>query len=215
MFMDKQQLFCICLVSTAMFARAQTPAVHRSVTDSASGKPRTSSPVADSTTTLLRKELHDLQKRVADLSGQLFRQSLQFETLKHESAEFDPASPNTYSRLDTEAGSILIVLGTAQPYLDGYKVELQIGNPLTLTFRGFGIAATWGPRWKDGNDFGEWLKKNKEKSFDFTDDIQSARWNSVVLILPDTKPQDFGFLRVSIKVNTVSMGSTSSKLNVP
>jgi hypothetical protein len=91
-------------------------------------------------------------------------------------------------------------------------VELQIGNPHQMNFTGFEVSATWAPRMSNyTSKLMEWFKKNREQKFSFTNQLAEGRWNSVSLILPSTKPEDFGYLSVSLDVNTVSLGAPLSR----
>lgn len=161
----------------------------------------------------LKRQLENLTKQISDLqaekkSSDEFMYQVWFDVskLKKDSAELDPASPNTYIRVESDVGPLLVSLENAEPYLDGYKVHLTIGNPLSLTFKGFQIAATWAPR-LSGNDYAGWLKKQKKKTFSLTQDLLSGRWNAVTLILPETKAEEVGYLEVSITINTISLGA--------
>ena len=114
----------------------------------------------------LKKQVADLQENVNSLWQQIYNEISDIQNLKRSSATFDPASPDKYIRVETDAGSLLVSLGKVEPYLDGYKVELQVGNPLAATFKGFEIAATWAPRFKNYNGkYLEWLKNKSSKTF--------------------------------------------------
>ena len=52
-------------------------------------------------------------------------------------AQFDPQEAAGYSRIDTNVGTVLAVLDEVQPYLDGFVLKFQIGNPMFATFSGF------------------------------------------------------------------------------
>ena len=87
------------------------------------------------------------------------------EALEHENATFDPASPGPYQRVDTDIGPLLISLGKAEPYLDGYTVHINIGNLSSATLIGFKLSAKWAKRYRkeDGN-YLDWMGKRKEKT---------------------------------------------------
>ena len=48
----------------------------------------------------------------------------------------DPDS-QAYQQLQTPFGVLLVCTKSVTPYLDGYKVKVQIGNPYNITFKGF------------------------------------------------------------------------------
>jgi outer membrane murein-binding lipoprotein Lpp len=63
----------------------------------------------------------------------------------HPDAELD-TSHGAYAPIDNlgGVGTFFIAFEDAQPYLDGYKVRLKIGNPSTATYEGFQLHLTWG-----------------------------------------------------------------------
>jgi hypothetical protein len=198
--------------SVKQTARPQTPQ-----------KP-TASPKADSQNSVVAeqaKEIADLRKKLDELKkdfeavrdyglGGDFGLYKRVSSLEHEAATFDPTSPGPYQRIDTEIGPLLVSLGKAEPYLDGYNVEIDVGNLSNATLVGFKISARWAKQYRqeDGNHF-DWYSKQKKKELSLTGSLLSGKWNSVQLILPDTKPSDFGYLNISIETNTVSMGKSA------
>jgi outer membrane murein-binding lipoprotein Lpp len=47
---------------------------------------------------------------------------------------FLDATAKGFERIDTDTGSFFISVEDVQPYLDGYKLRLKIGNPSSATF---------------------------------------------------------------------------------
>jgi hypothetical protein len=167
----------------------------------------------------LRGEVEALKKAAKDtktsldwIAPDVLQNLNDIGTLKHTSVELDPAAPDKYAGVESGAGLLLVSLGKVEPYLDGYRVELKIANPYLMTFKGVDVSVTWAPRWKVNIDqFAEWIKKNRSQKFSFTDELVPGRWNSLSLILPSTKPDEFGYLSVSLDTNTISMRASLSK----
>jgi hypothetical protein len=153
----------------------------------------------------LTRELSDLEEDKKASDSVMYQVWADVSNLKKASAVLDPASPNEYIRIESDVGPLLVSLKNVEPYLDGYKVQLTVGNPLSLTFKGFELAATWAPR-LSGTDYAGWLKKQKKKTFSLTQDLLSGRWNAVTLILSETKAEEVGYLEVSSTINTISLG---------
>jgi hypothetical protein len=61
-----------------------------------------------------------------------------------ESAVLDLGS-KTYSSLVTSNGIFYVKVEGAEPYLDGYKIHLLIGNPLSARYSEVKLRARWGP----------------------------------------------------------------------
>ena len=218
--MCTKHLLTSLVLSLALHGFAQTPSTGAPAAPSPKPQPSTAS-AGNKTAEDMKKELASLKgqlsaqaKQITELEDSLksvWQQIFELDKLKRESAEFDPASPNAYERVETSVGSVLVSMGKAEPYLDGYSVELEVGNPMVATFKGFKLSATWGPRLKKGENYFDWFKKRKTKDFSFTEDLISGKWNATHVIIPDTKPEDFGFFEVSVSVNTVSLGTSRGR----
>ena len=64
----------------------------------------------------------------------------------YKSAVFDPSETKGYSRLDTTSGFFLFSIMDIKPYLDGYKIVANVGNPSAARYIGFALKAKWGGR---------------------------------------------------------------------
>ncbi|HWE51412.1 MAG TPA: hypothetical protein VG273_16590 [Bryobacteraceae bacterium] len=161
----------------------------------------------------LTDQISDLQKKVAALTRSLndLRKSVWvLESQLPKSVEFDPASPGPYLRIDGGSAPLLISLGTVEPYLDGYKFTVLIGNPTTATFNGFELTAKWAPRLgaePDADALMKWFDSQRSKTFSRTEALPPGRWTAVDLIVPTTKPQQFGWLELSIALDQISFSS--------
>lgn len=123
---------------------------------------------------------------------------------QYNSVTLDPSIPKQYARVNSSSGFFLVSLQNVEPYLDGVKVRLNIGNPLSATYGGFKIKAKWGPKWNHVS-VKEWQSVLREKELSFTDSLESGRWNEVELILSPATPEDFGHLKIAIETDTVSL----------
>jgi hypothetical protein len=127
---------------------------------------------------------------------------------RYRSAKLDPSSPGSYSKVETSVGFFLLSLEGAEPYLDGIKVKLEIGNPLALAFAGFQLSAKWGSRKPAGMAAIErWTTGLKSTSESYTQSLVPGKWNTVELILPSTKADQFGYLEISVGVDVVRMAT--------
>ena len=46
-------------------------------------------------------------------------------------------------------GIFLVSVKNVEPYLDGYRLNFEIGNPLSATFSNLRIKTVWGPKFDD------------------------------------------------------------------
>lgn len=137
----------------------------------------------------LEQRIAALEARTDNLNRQVVR--LQMSQNPYASVLIDVSSPGGYQRVDTTAGFFLIALRDAKPYLDGYKLFLNIGNPSSVTYSGFALHVTWG--WGD----------QQEKDFSFTQDLGPASWNKVELVIAPAKTEDLKLLSVSMTTDRV------------
>jgi hypothetical protein len=150
----------------------------------------------------LRREITALRKSLVDL---------RLRTLKLE--------PNTYIelnltshdfvKLDTITGSSLVSVREVSPYLDGYRVVLNIGNLSFATYTGFKLRVNWNrsydwDKWTEAS-YEAWDKALREKEVSFTDSLKPGTWNKVELLLPSTKADELGYFKLSMETETLSL----------
>lgn len=162
-----------------------------------------------------QKQIDELKAEIASLRSQLQKSEaevvgLQFRvsTLEsaHQSVVLDLASPS-YQRLDTDTGMFLISVANVTPYLDGYKISLNIGNPSFAQYNGFKLKAKWNHTYSwdkyTAESYSKWDKATREKETSFTDSLNGGTWNKVDLILPATAADELGYFVVSMETNTI------------
>jgi hypothetical protein len=200
--MAHSHIWLTCVVASALAQNPTRPAT----------LPRTPPPPKQPLreTTDPRAEIAALREKITELEGLVWDNYLEFlnkvSALEKASATFDPASPGAYQRVNTSVGPLLLSLTTVEPYLDGYRISLEAGNPLLINFKGFTLSAKWGPRFKkDETEYREWVKALRTKDFEFPNSILPGKWNLIQLIVPDTKPSAFGHLEIALKINTLSL----------
>jgi hypothetical protein len=163
---------------------------------------------------LLRSRLQSLEKEAASLKSisrahaeLIVSTGSEVSRLKHSSAEFDPAEPDKWVRVDTDARPLLVSVNGVEPYLDGCKLHLDVGNPNSFTVRGFHVNATWTRRLGEDENTVDWFKSRKNKSFNLEKQLLAGKRNPVELILPDTDPTEVGCIEISLKVDTLAFGT--------
>ncbi|HLX84401.1 MAG TPA: DUF3251 domain-containing protein [Terriglobales bacterium] len=158
----------------------------------------------------LRQQVATLKDKVTSLESTL---SLCLALLKDKQDRSDSVTldmnDHAYGRLDMDNGFLLVSVQEVTPYLDGYKVGLSIGNPLSASFAGFTAKVKWGKKYDytkyTSESFDEWQKGIQEKEVSFSNILQSGSWNKVELVLtPATAPQ-LGYVTLSITTNTVRL----------
>ena len=161
----------------------------------------------------ISEKIEALEKKTEELDTEVFLVKMNQD--KFSSTSFDPADSKGYQRVDTTSGTFLISLQDVTPYLDGVKVNLQIGNIQFASYSGFSLKISYGKRYPkyDEKETSEekrnkreiYSKSKREKEESFTKVLRPATWNSVIVFLPDIKPTEFGYMNVSMVTNIVRM----------
>lgn len=160
-----------------------------------------------------------VQKDISALRTQVSAKST-----REEVAELDP-SIKEYAIARNEYGLFPILVENAEPFLDGHKVTLRIGNLTGATMTGVELRIAYGPRrpalpnipmgtvaakaseaWVDY--FGK-LEEAKKKMRTIT--VQAGKvlapssWTLVAVTLSPSKPEDLGRLEVGVENSGVSL----------
>ncbi len=111
-----------------------------------------------------------------------------------------------YGIIQTELGPFIIEAISATPYLDGYKVRLQVGNPGTATMRGATIHVEWGLKYGDKTkDWSTINASRKKKDFDVTTIFDPGTYTYVDIFLSPAKSEEVKQIDVGIKFNVISL----------
>ena len=166
--------------------------------------------------------LADQQRQIADLMAQVAalqkkveyfgsRESLLSSRMNDKKDREDSVTldltHSTYQRLDTDNGFLLVSAEKAVPYLNGYKILLKIGNPLSVSYSGFTAKIKWA-KYYDSNQFtndsyAAWQKSIQQKESSFPDVLEKGSWKKVELIVAPATAEQLGYLKLSINTKTV------------
>jgi len=129
--------------------------------------------------------------------------TLQLKQASYDTVVLDPIEKG-YGRLNSNSGFFFVSCEDAQPYLDGYKVIMNIGNPTTATYNGFKLKVKWGKQFvsKEMN-YIVWQKSLKTAEKKFTDKLMPASWNKIELILSPAKPEEVRYIEFSIETDQI------------
>ena len=160
----------------------------------------------------LRSQMSSFDSQVARISGKVELQELLRDI--NRTATFDPSEPRGgFDKVESSSGFFLVSLQNVQPYLDGQRVTLHIGNPLSVTYSGFKIKATWSTRMPKFNaadkSFAEkqkaWAVAKQQKEIALTQDLRPGAWNTVSFVVAPAKAEEFGYLEIGIETNQVKL----------
>jgi prefoldin subunit 5 len=154
----------------------------------------------------LQRDLSALQiQHEKDMNELLWNNSsLEYMINKDKSITCNATSKG-FQRLDTDLGAFLISVDGVTPYLNGYKLNLRIGNPSMCKFGGFTLKVKWGEDFtsKGKLTYQDWKKSLISKDEKFTEDLECGRWNKVDLVLAPAKPEQLEHIEIEMEVDRV------------
>lgn len=153
-------------------------------------------------------ELEELRGQLRNLNSQVtfaLTQQRRFQRI-----ELDPYKPG-FQRLDTDLGTFLISCRNVVPFLGGFKLLLDIGNPSSAQFNGIAINVRWGRKFKDedlpddpASAVRKWSDSLRKKTERLTTVLRPGRWNRAELTLPGKK-DELGYIELSIETDNVTL----------
>jgi hypothetical protein len=151
----------------------------------------------------LAAKIANLEKRL-DFQMELINDLL---ASRHSSALIETSSPNSFSVVDSTVGPILVALKSVEPYLTGYRVTLQLGNPHAVKIIGYTYDVWWSDRTigDPGADTPDWYKNRKHRQLRGTVPLEPGSWRTTTIIFPETAAKDLKYIEVSININGVDM----------
>jgi len=98
-----------------------------------------------------------------------------------------------YSTVRYGLGVFTVQLDDIQPYANGSKVALKMGNPLFSAVEGFKAKIEWGRITESGSPDNE---SAKAKDIIFNKTMRPGAWATVPLVLEGIPPTELGFVSV-------------------
>lgn len=145
--------------------------------------------IHDSALTVLtdshNSESERLTKRVSNL------ELATFDT----GANLNAAGQEGYTFAETQLGKVLIIFRNAEPYLDGFKVKVGIGNPYSIDLSGLELTAAAGT--------------NKLQKFSFPRTFAAGTWTDVELTFSPALAADVKKISVWVQFTSTLMRNAS------
>jgi hypothetical protein len=174
--------------------------------------PSASSAIPSAVSDALRKQQAEIEKLTKEVSTLRFRLSM--VGTEHDSAEFDPTN-SQFQRIDSDLGIFFVSVQDVKPFGDGVRVRLHIGNPTAASYAGLKLQISYGARSpkedEDAKAWESWYSTIKEKEESITSTIASGSWNPNYVTLPAIVPERFGYLRISLNADQLSLRAGESK----
>lgn len=174
-----------------------------------------------------KQQKTDREASIAKLQGQVDSQLEELTTLKeaveglkikaslHEAqldtvdvSEAVVSEGGSYGIAKTKQGIFLVSIEKLDPYLDGYKATLHIGNTSTLTMLGGEFEVKWGLPWNSPNKkLNEIWASRKSKKFSFVQTFVPGSYTAIEVALTPAKPEEVKTLNVVPVWNRISLRS--------
>jgi hypothetical protein len=145
----------------------------------------------------LQKKTDDLQAQVKTLQESLDKEQNErrWDKFVSDSASVAYLTPGSegYSVIKSDLGYLTVQLANVQPYANGTRVTLRIGNLTSARINGAKATLEWGRVDERGNP-----KNDEAQSRDirFNESLRAGAWTEVPVVLEGVPPQEFGFVRV-------------------
>jgi hypothetical protein len=165
----------------------------------------------------IKSHCNELEHNLSELQSQhhndmetlLWKYSLLESMInKHKSITIDATSKG-FQRLDTDLGSFLVAIDGLTPYLNGHKLNLDIGNPSLSEFNGFILKVQWGKAFNPNGKvtYADWKESLKSKEVRFTEHLKPGHWNKIDLALAPAKLDQLEYIEIEMEVNHVLLTS--------
>ena len=115
-----------------------------------------------------------------------------------------------FVRINSTSGFFLISVKDVQPYLDGYKLMLNVGNPLSATYKNLKLNVAWGKKFDPNNlnqtnSYQTWTNQLQHKELSMPEDLLPGSWNKIALILSPAKADELSYISLKMDTETVSL----------
>jgi uncharacterized coiled-coil protein SlyX len=149
--------------------------------------------------------LKNLEQKTSSQASALSNLQFRPAMIERKSTVLDLSTTN-YQYVESNAGRFLVYCESVQPYLDGQKLKLRIGNPNLITYSGFTLKAKWGRAEPDDfTEYENWRGSLHEKELELAADLKPGVWNTVEFVLSPASATDLAYVEVSITTNRVML----------
>jgi len=171
---------------------------------SASCAPQVDSAVAGSASvTKLKADMALVEARVAELEASTRLSKVMEQGVSR--AYLDPLSDG-YSTARTGIGPLLLSFSSSSPKADGTEIVLQVGNPTAASLAGAVFMVDYNVRQDTTSEWGASVKSTEYRSLNV---IRAGSWNKVTIPLPGIKPDELGYLAISVVTNEVRLSAVA------
>lgn len=99
-------------------------------------------------------------------------------------------------QIQTSFATLLITTDSAEPYLDGYKLKLRVGNPTSMLLSGLTVRGFWPDASKKGLT---------QRDYSLTSDLAPGVWSPIEIVMAPATADDMRRAAITIGVERVEM----------
>lgn len=151
----------------------------------------------------IKTKVDGFDERIIDVAVKNLQ--LDLDMKRYEKASFDLSDAKGYGRIDSSGGLFFITIENVEKYLDGYKINLRIGNPQNCTYRGFELKTEWNKPFTVEMDYDEWSKNKKEKTISMNEELSSGSWAECSINLAPMTEEEIHNVGFSIITDSLSL----------
>jgi len=152
-------------------------------------------------------EFLELSNRVVKLDNRIRALDYQMSEVFKSSVTIDTSSSG-FQPVNTPVGKLLVTTKDVSRYLDGYKVTLEIGNPLTASISTCDIEANWFitlVRTNKGWNFEEHIASQKTNTFNLATPFPAGYWTEITLNVTPATDQEIKNLSLSFTPHILNL----------
>jgi len=156
-----------------------------------------------------------LTQQFLDLSSRNSRQAMKLIEIegkvgRQETCSLDPTQPGPFGTIFTSCGMFFVSLKNVEPYLNGVKVHVEIGNPMMSSYNGATLNVTYGPpfdgkRMFEDGYYDQYQKSLAKTSVRISDRLEAGRWNTTTFVLAPIDPRNFGTLELGMTTDNLTL----------
>lgn len=145
-----------------------------------------------------RDEIAQLKREISAIKLEAALSRIEMSGQGAEYAVFDSQGSKAYTKLKAPTGVVLASLERVEPYLNGYNVYINVGNPSTALLHGVSGELKWGK----ADD----LSDLQSKKFELLDSFPPGTWRVVKLTTGPADAQSIAKIVFSPTFNQLSLG---------
>jgi hypothetical protein len=152
-------------------------------------KTPTAKPEAASINQDYERRINSLEAQISNLQN---RVAYKFATLDCNTGKYD--------EFQFASGTLAYFAACTkiEPYLEGHKITISIGNPYAFAFSNVKGNLNYGKDWSD--------VANKKVEVNFNESLRGGAWNSLVVTVNPSKPEEMRLLYLNLSAQTASSG---------